>query len=385
MTKKEIAELRRRQRRDRSCAREIYGCYVNSNKEVVSNFTRSLATMAESEAQKFFDLLRRVLGGARGDVLGKNMHLLSFKTQQVADSAEHKQLMALRGDDLADEETREAFYKKVIGSLDMESDYLILLCADIYDVPFKSKDDEEQAENSDNTFRYMLCAICPVKQTKPVLHYSPDDKQFQDGNIVNAAAFPELGFLFPAFTDRATDIYNALYYSRNKSNSHEDFVTAVFNVAVPAAPQVQKETFAEILATSLGDECSMEVTQTVHDTICDKAQLHKEAKVPEALEITQSELTDIVEGCGVSEERVKKLAEELENAFGQGRNLCPDNIVNTQKIEVTAQDVTIRVNGGRSDLIETRTINGVNYIMIRADDVKFDGIPVQFPAAKKEE
>ena len=123
-------------------------------------------------------------------------------------------LMDLRETKLADDALRREFCQKIIDTVTIEGNYLILLCCDSYDVPFKSKDGDSQADNSDETYTFILCAICPVKQTKANLHYVPEEKLFHDGAMNQMVSAPALGFLFPAFDDRAANIYNALYYSR---------------------------------------------------------------------------------------------------------------------------------------------------------------------------
>ena len=270
MNTKEIGEIRRRQRRDRSNMTAIYGCYVSDNKEIISHFSRSTGMMSENEADKYFALLRRTLGGT----LGKNLLELTFHTAQVVDSAEHKALMSLRGSALGEEENRLTFYRRVIENLSMEGSFLILLATETYDVPFKG-----DGENSDESFTYVLCAICPVKQTKAVLHYEPETKDFKDGNMMNTVAAPELGFMFPAFDGRATNIYNALYYNRSPKDNHESFVAAIFNTPVAKPAQEQKESFEDLLSDALDTECSMEVVQTVHDQLCQQirtiARLHR--------------------------------------------------------------------------------------------------------------
>ena len=110
MNEKEIGEIRRRVRRDRSNMTAIYGCYVNDNKEIISEFKQSIGMMPENEAEKYFAVLRRTLGGT----LGKNLIDLTFKTAQVADSEEHKLLMQLRQTELNDADLRLEFYQKVI-------------------------------------------------------------------------------------------------------------------------------------------------------------------------------------------------------------------------------------------------------------------------------
>ena len=92
MNTKEIGEIRRRQRRDRSNMTHLYGCYVNDNQEIISEFVQSVGIMPENESEKYFALLRRSLGGT----LGKNLIEITFSTAQVAGSEEHKLLMDLR-------------------------------------------------------------------------------------------------------------------------------------------------------------------------------------------------------------------------------------------------------------------------------------------------
>ena len=174
MNEKEIGEIRRRVRRDRSNMTAIYGCYVNGQKEIISEFSESTGIMPENEAERYFGTLKRVLSGG----IGKNLIDICFRTAQVADSPEHKLLMDLRETRLKDEEVLERFFRKVIDAVSLQQNYLILLGCDSYDVPFKSKDDQADSGRSDETFTFLLCAVCPVKQTQPKLQYVPEEKEF---------------------------------------------------------------------------------------------------------------------------------------------------------------------------------------------------------------
>ncbi len=373
MNTKEIGEIRRRQRRDRSNMTAIYGCYVNDKKEIISEFSASTGMMSENEAEKYFALFRRSLGGT----LGKNLLELTFRTAQVADSQEHRLLMGLRGEGMKNEEHRMAFYKKAMESLSLDGNYLILLGSDTYDVPFKSSDGDTQQDNSGEQYTYVLCAICPVKQTKAVLHYEPESKLFHDGNMMNAVSAPELGFLFPAFDNRGTNIYNALYFNRSPKDNHEDFVAAVFNTPVAKPAQQQKETFEAMLSASLEQDCSMELVQTVHDKICQQIAMHKESKVPEALTISKEQVQEILEEGGVSEHHVSKFGLDFETAFGLDAQLHPRNIIDSRRIEIKTPDVSIKVATDRGDLIQTRVIGGVKYILIQVDEnVEVNGVRI---------
>ncbi len=380
MNTKEIGEIRRRQRRDRSNMTAIFGCYVNEQKEIISEFSQSLGMMPENEAEKYFALLRRTLGGT----LGKNLIDITFQTSQVAGSPEHKLLMDLLSCRLKDDELRMAFYKKAMDSLTLEGNYLILLGCDSYDVPFKSKDGEVSADNSEETYTYLLCAICPVKQTKASLHYVASEKQFHDGNMANVVAAPELGFLFPCFDNRATNIYNALYFNKSVKENHQNFADAIFCAPVPKPAFEQKQSFEALLSRSLDDECSLDVVQTVHDSLCEQIAMHKESKIPEALMINKEQVKSVLADCGVNEQHLAKFSIDYDEAFGFEAQLHPKNIIDSRKIEISTPDVIIKVAPDRSDLIETRVIGGVKYILINAqEDVTVNGISIHIGDREK--
>ena len=337
--------------------------------------------MPENEGDKYFALFKRVLSGA----IGKNLIDLSFKTAQVAQGApEHKLLMDLRECKLADDELLHGFFQKIIDTVVMEGNYLILIGCDSYDVPFKGKDDISDADKSEEVYTYLICAICPVKQTKANLHYVPEEKLFHDGAMNQPVAAPVLGFLFPAFDNRSTNIYNALYYTHDIQGSQDALIEALFNTPVPMPAAEQKKCFEALLTTALGEDCSLDVVQTVHDQLCERIELHKEAKVAEPLMIAKADVKEALASCGVYEEHLAKWSVDYDETFGFEADLHPKNIIDTKRFEVKTPDVSIKVDPTRSDLIETRTIGGVKYIMICADEnVEVNGVSIHIEEEKE--
>lgn len=373
MNEKEIGEIRRRIRRDRSNMTAVYGCYVNDQKEIITEYRQSAAMMSENEAERYFGLMKRTLSGT----VGKNLIDVVFRTAQVAGSPEHQLLMDLRRTALKDDELRVSFYQKVIESVDLDGSYLVLLGCDSYDVPFKSKDEDIQSDASNETYTYLLCAICPVKQTKPNLHYVAQSKEFHDGGITQIAMAPALGFLFPAFDNRSTNIYNALFYTHDPALGHRGFVDAVFNTQTPKPAAEQKKSFEALLAASLGEECSLEVVQTVHEQLCQCIDMHKESRVAEPLLVSKEQVKGALAACGISERHMAKFSVDFDEAFGFEAELHPKNIIDNKKFEIHTPDVSIRVDPARSDLIETRVIGGVKYILICAEeDVEVNGVSI---------
>ena len=381
MNDKEIGEIRRHLRRDRSNITKIYGCFVNDNREIITEFSQSTGMMPENEGDKYFALFKRVLSGS----VGKNLIDLSFKTAQVAQGApEHKLLMDLRECKLSDDELLHGFFQKIIDTVTLEGNYLILIGCDSYDVPFKGKDDISDADKSEEVYTYLICAICPVKQTKANLHYVPEEKLFHDGAMNQPVSAPVLGFLFPAFDTRSTNIYNALYYTHDIKVSQDALIEALFNTPVPMPAAEQKKCFEALLTTALGEDCNLDVVQTVHDQLCERIELHKEAKVAEPLLIAKADVKETLASCGVSEEHLAKWSVDYDETFGFEADLHPKNIIDTKRFEVKTPDVSIQVDPTRSDLIETRTIGGVKYIMICADEnVEVNGVSIHIDEEKE--
>ena len=373
MNEKEIGEIRRRVRRERSNMTAIYGCFVNDQKEIITEYRQSTAMMSENEAERYFGLMKRTLSGT----VGKNLIDITFRTAQVAGSPEHQLLMDLRQCALKDDALRMQLYKKIIESVNMDESYLILLGCDSYDVPFKSKDDVTQADNSGGVYTYLLCAVCPVKQTKPNLHYVAENREFHDGGITQVAQAPALGFLFPAFDNRAANIYNALFYTRDSARGHETLIDTLFNVSAPKPAAEQKKSFEALLAASLKEECSLEVVQNVHDQLRQCIEMHKEAKVAEPLLVSKEQVKSALAESGVSEANIAKFSIDYDETFGFEAELHPKNIIDNKKFEIHTPDVSIKVSPERSDLIETRVIGGVKYILICADeDVEVNGVSI---------
>lgn len=375
MNEKEVGEIRRRIRPDKNSIPCVLGCCVNEKGEIVSQFRQSLAIMQEDELEKLLTLLRKTLSGG----IGKNLMDLSFSTQQVADSDEHRLLMALRESAMEDPEVVTAFFEKTAASLTMEGNYLILLARDVYDVPYRAKDGERLEDASEEVFSYLLCGICPVKTTKPALGYYLSDNEFRTCDIDWLVAPPEAGFLFPAFDDRSSNIYNALYYSRNTEEIHPELIEGLFNVEPPMPAAVQKEAFQEILSETLSEECSYDVIQGVDEQLREMVAEHKANHVEEPLQVSRQAVVGILEDCGVSEERVEAFDGRYREVFGEEEGLSPRNLVDSTRVTLTTPGISVQVKPECSRLVETKYIDGAKYILIRVEEgVEVNGIPVKF-------
>ena len=373
MNEKEIAELRRRFRADKSNIARVCGCCVNEKREIISRFDQSLALMGQEDAGRVLGLLRKSLSGT----LERNLLDIPFETSQVAGGEEHGLLMALRNSQLRDEQALETFFQRAAQSLELEGNYLILLAFDAYDVPYRSRDGLRQEDASEEVFSYIVCSVCPVKLTRETLGFSADESRLCTLAADWAVAAPETGFLFPSFDGRSTNLYNALLYTKDTASSQEGFVKAVLGTPAPMPAQEQMETFHTILADTLSDACSYEVVHAVHDQLRGLMEEHKAAREEEPLTVTGQAVGQVLSACGVEARQVEAFERQCDEAYGAGADLSPRNLVDPKQLELRTPDVTIRVSPDRGDLVETRVINGVRYILIRAEEgVEVNGVQV---------
>lgn len=373
MIDKEIAEIRRRFRSDRCGISRLRACYVNENKEMVSTTDQALGLLSEDEIEHILSILKKTLSGA----VGVHLINLDFSTDQVMYGEEHKLLMALRESMLSDEASVNAFFNKIIQSLAIDGSYIILLAADTYDV-ISFRKDGEKSDDSSEIFRYLVCAVCPIKTSKTTLSYKVKENCFCNLGGDTALGRPELGFMFPAFDNRTTNLYGALYYTRSMENSHEELVDALFHTGkLPMPAAAQKNTFRGIIAESAGDACSLSVVSSVHSQIAQVIEDQK-AHRDEPCVIDKYALRDILEASGVTDEGVAAFEKKFEADFGAGAEVNPKNVIDVKKFEVRTPDVVIKVKPDRKDLIETRIIDGTRYILIRADEgAEINGINIQ--------
>ena len=339
MTEKEIAEIRRRYNKTKSNIGVVHGCFVNEKKEIISEFDQSIGLMPEDDADSLLKVLRKTLSGN----IGRNLFPIEFTATQVMESDEHKLLTELRSSELKEKELLKSFYEKIISSYEYDGNYLILAAYDKYDV-YSYSSDGERGESGE-TFSYIVCCVCPVVSGKSSLSYYVPGKCFRTVCADTMISAPALGFMFPAFRDGGADLYGALYYSKDLSNSHPEVVNALFSSTLPMPADEQKETFGSVLEEAMEEDCSLKVVRSVYGQVSRMIEEHKEQKIEEPLVMCKDDAADMLRYCGVPEERVELFETRYEEEFGENTQINPKNVIEP-RLQVKTPEVTIRVSPG---------------------------------------
>ena len=373
MNKKEIAELKRLFHPDRTPITRVCGCYVDGEKNKKAHTKEAFLSLPEEEMFKYFEIFKKTLSGT----IGRNLLDMEFPLTQEAGGGTQEFLMRLKASQLKDEELLEEFYDKIIDTLMIPDHYYIVLIHGMYDIPKKGTDNLEMFDASEDVYEFLLCSICPVKLTKPGLCYNEDTNAIEQRIRDWFVEVPMTGFLFPAFTDRNTDIHNVLYYSKNPEELNAEFARMLLGVEMPLSAASQKETFNSMIVETLQDECTFETVKTIHETLNELMEEHKDDPNPVFLD--KNDVKRLLYDNGASDEKLEQFDDDFEQAGGDNQTeLFVSNVINRRKFEIKTPNITINVKPECADLIETRVIDGRSYFLIPADDsVEVNGIPVK--------
>ena len=398
MNKKEIAEIKKQFTPANCAITRICGCYVNAEKEKVTTFKDSFLSLPQEEMYKYFDIFRKTLSGTPGKNLLNMEYSLrdelaqlqqqeqAEKTGQAAvpgdeglsDSAQQL-LLALRESELKDDDLLQEYYDRIVESFTTSDHYLILLIHAAYDVPGKTSDNLELEDASDEVYSFILSALCPVSLAKPALSYDMKENRFSNRVRDWIVDMPVLGFLFPAFNDRSSDIHSLLYYSKSADELHFDFTGRMLGCTLPMPASDQKEVFISLVEDALGDDCVYEVVQNLHEQIHDLTAQQKDS--PDPLLLSQAEVHNLLELSGAGPEQLERFDRSFEETFDEEERedvrFLASNITNARRFEVRTPDVVIQVSPDRADLVEQRVIDGRPCLVIPiTDQVHVNGIRV---------
>lgn len=366
MNKKEVQELRRRFRKEKSTIRKMCGCYVNGDGERITSFRETFAMLSEEEQDKYFEIFKKGMSGS----FGHNLFCTEFGEAQDAEGNPCENLqelfLKLRDSELEDDALLDEFYERVIAAYGYRDNYLILLAHDSYDVPQRTSDGYEMEDASEDVYSYVLCLLCPVNLTDYDICYDAQSHSFRNTNRRWKLEQPMHAMLFPMFTDRMSDITGALFYSKDAKDIRTDMLASLIGSITPISARGQREIFGAIVEETLGGKCEYDDVRSIQDILSDRIEESKDA--PEPLVFSKAELSELLSDSGVSEESMQRFDMVYDSVLPQERPLQATNIIDTKKMEVKLEGIKITAKPERARLVTTRRIDGRNCLVIPIDD-----------------
>ena len=313
-------ELKRRLKKDQCTFTKMCGCYVNGNKEKILTFQETFLNLEEEEFYKYLEIARKVLSGT----VGNNLLELSFPLEEEEPGHRQHSLMAIRADGLKNTELVDILYDQIIQYYDFVGNYLILLFHDAYDVMTKTSDGIS-VDESEEVFEYILCAICPVELSKPGLGYLEGENRIGSRIRDWVVGVPEQGFIFPAFTDRSTDIHSVMYYTKNAKDTHPELMEGVLGCASIRTGMEKKKAFQEIILNAVPDEDKaknllLDMQSEINDYVIEQEETYPESEEP--ILLTQETVTTLMKNIEIPEHVSEKIEKSFQEEFVDEPPVC---------------------------------------------------------------
>lgn len=359
MNKKDISEIKKTLTVGNTSITRIRTCYVDGEKKVVLTSNNAFLSMREEEQFKYADILKKVFSGR----LTKNLFELNFTLDQELEGSQHKLLLALKDTELGDE-AFEALCNNIIESYYQPENYLITLALGKYDVPSKSSDGLDLEDGSE-VYTYVICAVSRVILPREGLCYDETSNSFIDTIGSRAVQAPDVGFLFPAFNDRSSDIHQALYYSKSAGDLSETFLESAVGATLPETFEQQKDVFVQTVEEVLGDNCNFDTVLEVVDHL-----VHESAE--------QKNASDETPALDKHDLKLLLNADDKDLADITDAPLAIENITDIKKVTIQDDNFTVQVKSEATDLIETRIIDGIEYMLVPVSSgLTINGITVK--------
>lgn len=361
MNKKEIAEIKKQFSEDRSTIGRIASCYVDGDKNIRFTNVDAFASLQKEEELKYYDLFRKSMSGS----IGANLYTMEFTIDAEKEGGEWDFLYKLLQSELKDDELIGEFFNKVIASYDYGENYYMVLIHSKYDVPGKTKDGLDLDDSSDMVHSYLNFMICPVSLSKAGLSYNAEENMMSDRIRDWVVDKPMTAFMFPAFNERQTDLHSVLYFTKSAKEDHKEFVDNILHSEPIRTNLEEKATFNELIAETLSEECEFEVVKNIHDNIKELVDLNKDN--PDPVMVTKDELKQILYDSGASDNKMENFEKEFNDVVGENKTMLATNLLNKRSFKIETDDIKITVNPERTDLIETKVIDGRNCLVIAID------------------
>ena len=331
---------------------KIRGCYVDENREIVTELKETFLALEESTVEKYCEIFRKTLGGK----IGRNLFNLEFPLAEEEAGGKQDLLYRVQQSGLDDSTLVRALFDRIIETAVFPDKYLILLAHGIYDIPGRTSDGIDMEDASDYVYDFMK--MC-----------------FLDRRSDWAVQRPDAGFLFPAFNDRGSDIHQVLYFARRPDEMHEEIPAELLGCPMPLPEADQRGVFKNVVEAALGRDCDFENVKNIHEAINQYVEQEKDSGEPPQIEKVQ--LRRILYENGAPQDSLDTFDAAFEAAVGEGGSLAAENVADTKKLEIKTPSLRITVKSEMADMIQTRFIDGIEYLTIPvADDIEVNGIRI---------
>ena len=203
ITQKDVLEIKRLHTQDRCPYTHVAACYVVDNRITCIVPPKEMLNLPDEEFFKYLDIAKEIF---QPKSIGEKNLELKESDEGVGTVTEWRNIATGK---LMDEEVLESVWENIVDNLSVTGNYTALLYYGAYDIMSRTSDGKDLDE-SEETYNFITCAICPTTLEKPNLEMKETKIEKLDRKWIIGK--PHEGFCYPAFENRSADARKALYY-----------------------------------------------------------------------------------------------------------------------------------------------------------------------------
>lgn len=196
----DMLELTRRMTIKRNCFSRISGAYLDEEGFVDGTFNTHFLKLSAKDQNTNLAIAKAIPFSDTN----VNLKEYCFEKEDEKPGSTWQLMMALRECELKNDALLDVFYEVIGEKYHSKDRYAVYFFYGNYDVPMKASDKTSQWE-SEEVYTFIICAICPIHG------------EYQPGE-------PECGFLFPAFTDRSSNIHGIEIFNADAEHPHTELI-----------------------------------------------------------------------------------------------------------------------------------------------------------------
>lgn len=354
LNKKELQEIKRTLKYDDSSIHTIYSCYATLDGEKIFTSQKSYLSLTEEERIEYTNIFKKVLSTK----IERNFINIDF---DVNNKAREKLFAFTRNNE---KEDIDRMFTDIISNYKSEENFAVIIGKMTYDLLKKSSDGAE-LEDSDEVYNFYIIAICPVKKEKGSLYFDNNAQDFAS-NLRDFIIFPpEVGLLYPGFSQRSASIYECGYYIKNTKMDHDEFQKGFLNHEIELIYDDQKEVFNQLIEEAFSSELGIKELAEINE----KTNFFKlqQEENEEDTTLRGSDIKSILESSGAKTTDLN-IDEDIQL---KAENLAEDKyIIETDGIKIIVKKDFI-------SSIKEKEVDGIKSLVLPMIDMTMNDIPIK--------
>lgn len=373
MNKKDIAQIRKQFKTDNDLLKisSIFNVYIMKDSSEIYHHQSQPFEMLDSDQQELFlNNFKKMLGG--------NLDEKLFELKFQRDAENSSQLILHQGLLSSDMEDWKERMLQIVGKMllnqQYEKDIVITFIRADYFQPTKRRNAEAEESNRDTvySFPFILCSMNNTQEPKKELLFDYVEKEFKYNIVVDPIInlnAPIAGFLFPCFTDNASDVNHILYSAGKVHEPDFQFIEDVLNGEETMTAKDDKVVFEEIVKDVTEDQLNTSTLSNVYEEINRMIVENEEDEHPK---IDAKDVERMLKMSGLEDISGEKVKSSFQKVIDDDKYEIKANSIvpkyTSKSIKINTKVANISISPQDLRYVKQVHLSGKRYLMIEVEE-----------------